>query len=113
MTTRWAAGMPDYVKGYRPNGLRRRHEPLLDVAPEMMHYADTGCEVSDSCLCCPLPQCKYDDPAAYRAWKTRARDKAIAKARHTLTTSAVAVLFKISARTVARALIRSRRWQRD
>ena len=35
---------------------------LLDAIPEFYHYEDTGCEVSPSCLNCPLPQCKYDDP---------------------------------------------------
>jgi hypothetical protein len=25
-------------------------------------YEDTGCEVFDSCLTCPLPRCKYDEP---------------------------------------------------
>ena len=37
--------------------------PVLDAMPEFYHYEDTGCEVSSSCLDCPLPQCKYDDPA--------------------------------------------------
>ena len=34
--------------------------PVLDAVPEFYHYEDTGCEVSDACLNCPLPQCKYD-----------------------------------------------------
>ena len=33
-----------------------------DDASEFYHYEDTGCEASDSCLDCPLPQCRYDDP---------------------------------------------------
>ena len=32
----------------------RREEPALDRLPEQMHYADTGCEASMSCLECPL-----------------------------------------------------------
>jgi hypothetical protein len=36
-------------------------------------YADAGCDVSPSCLRCPLPQCKYDD----RAWKRRDRDREV------------------------------------
>ena len=35
--------------------------------PEDMDYRDTGCEVSPSCLRCPLPQCKHDiEPAGGR-----------------------------------------------
>ena len=38
-------------------------------------YTDTGCDVSPSCLACPLPACKYDDMAGYRRWKAmRATD---------------------------------------
>ena len=34
------------------------------------NWRDTGCpQVSPSCLACPLPRCKYDDPEAYYAWK--------------------------------------------
>lgn len=35
--------------------------------------ADTGCDVSSSCLRCPLAACKHDDPAAYLRWKNRAK----------------------------------------
>ena len=28
-------------------------------------YQDDGCEVSTSCLSCPLPECKHDNPGAY------------------------------------------------
>lgn len=28
---------------------------------ETMKWIDDGCEISNSCLECPLPQCKYDD----------------------------------------------------
>ena len=24
-------------------------------------YEDTGCEISDKCVMCPLPMCKHDD----------------------------------------------------
>jgi hypothetical protein len=78
------------------------------VMPELMHYADTGCEVCPSCLRCPLPQCKYDDPIAYHRWKARARDAEIVAARRTLPVSAVATLFTLSPRTIHRALLRAR-----
>ena len=34
----------------------------LELLPERYPYRDEGCEVSPSCLKCPLPQCKYDEP---------------------------------------------------
>ena len=54
------------------------NEPAVDGLPEQMHYADTGCEASMSCLECPLPRCKFDDPAWYQAYKLRERDEEIA-----------------------------------
>ena len=39
---------------------------ITDIVPEFIHYDDTGCEVSQACLNCPLPQCKYDDPDWFR-----------------------------------------------
>ena len=41
----------------------RTDRAFADDASEFYHYEDTGCEVSDSCLDCPLPMCRYDDPA--------------------------------------------------
>ena len=29
-------------------------------------YQDNGCDESPTCLACPLPTCKHDDPAAYQ-----------------------------------------------
>jgi len=31
-------------------------------------YFDDGCEYSPSCLRCPLPVCKHDDPVAALVW---------------------------------------------
>jgi hypothetical protein len=53
---------------------RRRYEPIIDGLPEQMHYVDTGCEVAMSCLACPLPRCKFDDPAWYQAYRRQGRD---------------------------------------
>lgn len=33
---------------------------LLRLGSEIGYYQDTGCEVSSSCLSCPLPRCKHD-----------------------------------------------------
>ena len=37
-------------------------------------YQDTGCEVSATCLACPLALCKFDDMDGFRAWKQRQND---------------------------------------
>ena len=89
---------------------RRRHEPVLDGLPELMHYADTGCEVAVSCLQCPLPQCKYDDPAWYQAYKRHNRDTEVLAAYREdgLSVFQVAERFSVSPRTVHRALKRAR-----
>ena len=88
---------------------RRRHEPVLDGLPELMHYADTGCEVAVSCLQCPLPLCKYDDPAWYQAYKQRSRDCEVLTAyrEEGLSVFQVAERFSVSPRTVHRALRRT------
>jgi hypothetical protein len=53
-----------------------------DALPEHADYRDTGCELSPSCLRCPLARCKYDDPAAARRPSgTAARDREIALLR--------------------------------
>ena len=79
---------------------------IPDKVPEKMHYADDGCEVSPHCLTCPLPQCKYDDPAWYRHSRTQLRDSSIATARRTLPVRVVAMQFELSTRTISRALAR-------
>ena len=87
---------------------RRRHEPALDGLPEQMHYADTGCEVALTCLACPLPQCKYDDPAWYQAYRRHGRDIEVVDAYRTegLSVFEVAKRFNLSPRTVHRSLRR-------
>lgn len=35
-----------------------------------VHSLDDGCdEVASSCLNCPLPECRYDNPIAYQAFR--------------------------------------------
>ena len=42
-------------------------------SPRFSDYPDDGCEVAPSCLRCPLPQCKYDDPGLLTRMRVRAR----------------------------------------
>ena len=92
----------------RAKTTRERGATAPDCLPEQMHYADTGCEAAVSCLMCPLPMCKFDDPAWYHAYKTRERDKEVAAAFRDegLAVFEVADRLGISARTVHRALSR-------
>ncbi|MQF87316.1 MAG: sigma-70 family RNA polymerase sigma factor [SAR202 cluster bacterium] len=100
----WRGNMRNFVKTQR-----RRNEPFLDSLPEQMHYMDTGCEASLSCLSCPLPRCKYDDPTWYQAYKRRDRDLELLTMYkcHNLTTGEIASRFGLSQRTVHRAVKRA------
>lgn len=88
---------------------RGRYAPMPDGLPEQMHYADTGCEASLSCLMCPLPMCKFDDPAWYQEHKRRERDKEVVAAfrEDGLHVFEVADRLGVSVRTVHRALRRT------
>ena len=82
----------------------------LDVLPETYIDRDDGCEVAASCLRCPLPRCKYDDPGALRRQARDERDAEIraARRREGLTAPELARRFKVSERTVFRAVGRGR-----
>ena len=87
----------------------RRGTPLVDQMPELYPYRDDGCELSPSCLNCPLPRCKYDDPGWIQRERRRKRDAAVLKARHhdRLTVPQLAQRFRVSERTVFRILGRN------
>lgn len=72
-----------------------------DVLPEDRVYQDLGCEVSATCLACPLERCRYDVPIALQ--RTAATRAAVLE-RRALGESidAVAVALGISRRTVLR-----------
>ncbi len=50
-----------------------------DSLPENASHPDTGCEVSLSCLACPLPMCKHDDPGWLFNSSRALRDEEIAR----------------------------------
>ena len=91
------------------NSSRRRNEPSVDNIPELSAYADTGCEVSPSCLRCPLPQCKYDDPIWYQQYRRQGRDLRVLTAQQSegATVFQLAEQFGVSQRTILRALRRA------
>ena len=84
--------------------------PVVDAVPEFYHYEDTGCEVSSSCLDCPLPRCKYDDPVWYQRNRRLARDFKVWAdiQRENLTVEAAAERFSVTARTIFRIIQRCR-----
>ena len=83
---------------------------LLDAVPEFYPYEDTGCEVSPSCLNCPLPQCKYDDPDWFQRHRRIARDLKVWSTMQSegLTVDEAADRFSVTVRTVFRIMRRCR-----
>ena len=83
---------------------------FADDASEFYHYEDTGCEASDSCLDCPLPRCRYDDPAWYQRNRRLARDFRIMRVmqQESLTIEETAERFSVTVRTVFRIIQRCR-----
>ena len=80
------------------------HEP--DLPPEYCHYRDEGCEFADSCLSCPFPQCLYDEPRGKQRWLKELRNKEIARlfSGGGWGVKELALLFRLSQRTIQRAL---------
>jgi hypothetical protein len=78
----------------------------LDLLPEHIHYKDEGCEMSSSCLSCPLANCIFDTPHGKQALLKRRRDDEIARLyrREHPTRREMAHRFGVSTRTVQRAL---------
>ncbi len=91
--------------------LRRRAEERTygrvrsDSLPEHTRYRDDGCEVNPSCLTCPLPRCRYDEPGGLRAMVNSYRDGQMMELRMSgVPVEAIADCFGVSRRTVFRIL---------
>lgn len=87
----------------------RKGVPAMDILPEYFPYRDDGCEVSPSCLRCPLPQCKYDNPGWLQRERRAQRDSRVIQVRcqEGVTIPELARRFDISQRTVHRILSRT------
>ncbi|MCZ6539309.1 MAG: helix-turn-helix domain containing protein [Chloroflexi bacterium] len=71
-----------------------------DTLPENTRYKDDGCDVSSSCLDCPLPLCKYDDPGWLQRESRRTRDDEIFRLRQErIPVAEISQRFGISTRT--------------
>ena len=80
-----------------------------DVLQEFYAYRDAGCDLSPSCLECPLPQCKYDNPSVGSPQKSvpgGIEQVVDAFRQEGLTAPQVAARFDMSQRTVFRILKR-------
>ena len=78
----------------------------LDLLPEHLHYKDEGCDMSPSCLDCPLANCVYDTPHGKQTLLKRRRNEEMARVYHEEhpSYSELSRLFKVSARTVQRVV---------
>ncbi|MEK9676050.1 MAG: helix-turn-helix domain-containing protein [Chloroflexota bacterium] len=86
-------------------------EPLAtvrsDTLPENTRYKDDGCDVSQSCLDCPLSLCKYDDPGWLQRESRRTRDDEVYRLRQEkVSVAEISERFGISTRTVHRIVQR-------
>ena len=77
-----------------------------DALPEQVEYRDRGCDLFPSCLRCPLPRCRYDEPGGARAMLNRVRDREMRRLRREqeLPVDEIARRYRVSRRTVFRAL---------
>ncbi len=87
----------------------------VDAVPEFYQYEDTGCEVSPSCLHCPLPRCKYDDPIWYQKHRRLAKDLKVLTIMQLedLTVEEAAARFSVTVRTIFRIMRRCREASAD
>lgn len=74
-----------------------------DTLPDNHNWRDAGCEVSPSCLSCPLPQCRYDLPAGLQTVRRIDHQTTVSRLRATgLSVDTIAAQVGISRRSVFR-----------
>ena len=78
---------------------------LWDLLPEEFPYEDKGCELSPSCLNCPLPVCVEEEPwGEERFLKRRRAERMLELRREGKSIDENARIFEVSTRTVRRGL---------
>lgn len=82
-----------------------------DALPENTAYTDNGCDLYPSCLQCPLPRCRYEEPGGARAMLRSTRNVSIERLAYDegLSIDEIAGRFGLSRRTVFRVLRGSRK----
>lgn len=79
----------------------------INALPDHADYRDTGCELSPSCLACPLERCKDDEPAIRQRRadiERRDREIALIRRKHRAPIMMLALTYGVSRRTVFRIL---------
>ena len=81
-------------------------ESKPDLPPEYCHYRDEGCDLAESCLDCPFPQCIYEQPRGRQRWLKKQRDREMVRLFNSegKEVKELALVFGVSQRTVQRAL---------
>jgi hypothetical protein len=88
--------------------MREDLELAADRLPDYSEYIDQGCDLSPSCLKCPLPRCRHDLEAQGSRSARMLRDREILRQR-TAAGKSVAELateYDLSKRTVQRIIRR-------
>lgn len=84
--------------------VRRRGGGVLSDFP---YHPDTGCDVSPSCLSCPLPECKFISGLRADSEEKRHLYANVYNGRLTgVTLNSLAARFKVAPRTVSRIIAR-------
>ena len=86
----------------------RENAKTNTTVPENRYYEDEGCEASPSCLTCPLPQCKHDNPTWFHQLRQARKDLLISNTirEENLTVEETAERFSLTTRTILRVLRR-------
>jgi hypothetical protein len=82
----------------------------IDALPEHTDYEDRGCDLYPSCLSCPLPRCRYEEPGGAAAMIRTGRDATILRLAQEdgMNVDCLAQMFGLSRRTIFRVLRGSR-----
>ena len=80
-----------------------------DLFPEEHEYRDDGCDLFPSCLNCPFPVCRYDEPGTKVHWAKRLRDREVLRSYNKEGTSVkeLARRYGLSQRTIYRIIRRA------
>lgn len=85
-------------------------ESGLDLLPEYCRYKDEGCELADSCLNCPFPDCICSQPGGKQHWLKGLRDGEVLRLfTQGKGVGELALIFGVSRRTIQRILKRAKK----
>ena len=90
--------------------MTREMELVDGLFREDVDYRDEGCDLSPSCLNCPLPRCRYDEPGGSRQLAKGPRDREVVRRRREegASIAELARSFGLSKRTVHRIVRKDR-----